>query len=322
MIVALALAVPIVIIAPHLVPQSRLTPRNGIALWLSVLGLRAALALSLAMIALLYLPATDLFVLLTHWCVHGVVPFLTTHLGLDGHRFGDAAVLAPALVIAGFLLSATFGVWRATRAARAWLRSNALGDGPRQSVIVGGSDVLVAAAGLRSPRVVVSAGALVSLDDSELAAGLEHEWGHIAHGHRFFALFGHFLCCFSRFLPGGRHALESLHFQLERDADEYAVRRTGDSLALASAISKVATAGRLSGEPALASLGGGGVPERLRLLVRGRDGTGRLAGISARMLGLAAVILTVAILVSLPGVAAAGAGEVRSGPAQDYDCPE
>lgn len=148
---ALAALIAVVVVAPHRLAHSALPPTTGIALWSGVLALRALIALSLAVIALLYLPATELFGLLTRWCLHAVVPFLATHLGFDGHRLGDAAVLVPVLVIAGFTLSAAFALSRAALAARDWVRRDVLGAGPRGSVIVGGSKVLVAAAGLRAP---------------------------------------------------------------------------------------------------------------------------------------------------------------------------
>ena len=50
---------------------------------------------------------------------------------------------------------------------------------------VADGELLVAAAGLRRPRVLVSAGALLALDDDELEASLEHERGHIARRHRY-----------------------------------------------------------------------------------------------------------------------------------------
>ena len=321
MTVALVISISLAVGTPHLLSQSRLPARSGIALWLAILALRAALALSLATIALIYIPATGLFRLVTQWCLHGVIPFLTTHLGLDGHRFGDAAVLVPSLLVAGFSLSAAVGIWRVTRAARGWLRRSSLGSGPRHSLIVGGSEVLVAAAGLRDPRVVVSAGALVRLDDDELAAGLEHEWGHIAHRHRFFALLGHLFHGVSRFLPGSRRALELLHFQIEREADEYAIRQTGDSLALASAISKVATATAPASGPALALLGGGGVPERLRLLLANPERPGRLSRFLAPCLALCAVALALALMAFVPVLAVGDtSGTAAMGGMGPYDC--
>ena len=66
---------------------------------------------------------------------------------------------------------------RDARAARRLVAQHAVGLGPRNSLIVGGSDVVFAVAGLVRPRIVVSAGALTSLDDDELAAGLDHEEG-------------------------------------------------------------------------------------------------------------------------------------------------
>lgn len=319
----LAATIVAALVAPHLLPQSRLAPATGIALWLGVLSLRAVVALALAAIALLFLPATQLFQLLTHWCLHTVIPFFATHLGFDGHSLGDAAVLVPALVLAVSALSAGFGVWRGARAVRRWLRRNSLGPGPRASVIVGGPDVVVAAAGLRDPRVIVSAGALVRLDDDELAAGLEHEWGHIARRHRFLSLLGQLLYGISRLLPGSARALQLLRFQLERDADDFAVRRTGDPVALASAIAKAAVDTRGGTTPALANLGGTGVPERLRLLLGDSDaGPTSLTTALARILAVGATVLALALAFSAPSLAQVGVGQfAQSGAQSASDCP-
>ena len=316
MSVLVAAALAAAVIAPHSLSQRGLPPATGIALWIGVLALRALMALSLAVVALLYLPATELFGLLTHWCLHAVVPFLTTHLGFDGHRLGDVAVLVPALVIVLFTLTAAFALSRAALAAHGLLRRDTLGAGPRGSLIVGGSDVMVAAAGLRAPRVVVSAGALVHLDDAELAAGLEHEWGHVRRRHGLLAAWGQLCGGVSRFLPGGRRALNMLHFHLERDADEYAVARTGDRLALASAIAKAATAHGPDSTPALAQLGGGsGVCERVNVLLSGPPSQhpskatsfARLLTVGIGGLSLSLLALLPALLASPLAVHAAGA---------------
>ena len=319
----LAAAIVAALLAPHLLPQSRLAPATGVALWLGVLSLRAALALAVAVVAILFLPATQLFQLLTHWCLHTVVPFFATHLGFDGHKLGDAAVLVPALVLSVSVLSASFGVWRGARAVRRWLRRSSLGPGPRESVIVGGPDVVVAAAGLRDPRVVVSAGALLRLDDDELAAGLEHEWGHIARRHRFVSLVGQLLYGVSRLLPASARALALLRFQLERDADEFAVRRTGDPLALASAIAKAALDTGTADTPALANLGGTGVPERLRLLLGDSDAAPtRLTNALARILAVGATALALTLALSAPTLAQAGVGQFVQPDGQGAsDCP-
>jgi Zn-dependent protease with chaperone function len=307
-----AAAIVAALAAPHLLDQSRLVPAAGIALWLGVLTLRAVVALTAAAITILFLPATELFRLLTHWCLHTVIPFFATHLGFDGHRLGDAAILVPSLVLALSALWAGFGVWSGARTVRRWLRRGSLGPGPRESVVVGGPDVVVAAAGLRDPRVVVSAGALIRLDDDELAAGLEHEWGHITRHHRFAAVVGQLLYGISRLLPGSSRALELLRFQLERDADEFAVRRTGDPLALASAISKAVTdTGAAEPTPALARLGGTGVPERLRLLLgEGGVGPSSVGTTMARGLALLATVLALALTFSAPSLAPAATDQL------------
>lgn len=310
---AFALALAGLLMAPHLLPQNRLAATSGIALWSAVLVLRAALALALGIIVVLFVPATQLFGLLTHWCLHAVIPLIASHLGFDGHSLGDAATLVPALVMAVSLLSVGFGAWRATRAARRWLRGSALGPGPSESVIVGGEEVVLAAAGLRTPRVVVSAGALVRLDDAELAAGLEHEWGHVRRRHRFIALIAEFCQALSRLLPGGKRALTALQFHLERDADDYAVRRTGDPLALASAICKAAQAAGQAGTPGFARLGGAGVPQRLRRLVKGPTvATSRLATSVARVLAAIMVVLTLGLLAAAPTLASSGVHQLRA----------
>lgn len=301
MAIAMAAAVILALIAPHLLPQARLAAPTAIGLWIAVLALRAALALATVAIVVLYLPATKLFGLLTHWCLHAVIPFFATHLGFDGHRIGDAATLVPALVIAVSVVSAGVGVWRGARAARSWLRSSSLGPGPGESVIVGGSDVVVAAAGLRAPKVVVSAGALVQLDDAELSAGLEHEWGHVTRRHRFIAIAGQLLAGLSRPLPGGRRARKQLLFALERDADDYAVKKTGDRLALASAICKAAASSLTT--PAVATLGGTGAAERIGHLVADGGEASALATWAASLLALAAATLTLALAISAPALA-------------------
>lgn len=316
MIAAAAATVVAVVVLPHALPQARLTPGSGVALWLAVLALRALLALSLATVFVLYLPTTALFALVTQWCFHAVVPFIATHLGFSGHGLGDVAVLVPALVLALSSFSAAFGIWRGARAVRSWLGKNALGPGPRESLIVAGPEVVVATAGLRAPRVVVSAGALARLDEAELEAGLEHEWGHVARRHRFIAVLAQLLFGISRLLPGTRQALARLQFHLERDADEYAVRRTGDRLALAGAICKAAEgAGRVA--PALAHLGGPGVAERVRLLACDeRRENERLTTAMAYSLATAATALALFLALSAPALAETGIDQLVHGGTQ------
>ena len=305
--------------APYLLPRDALAPLTGAALWLSVLVLRSLLVVVGALVLVLYLPATELFQLTTHWCIHAVVPFFATHLGFSGHRLGDAATLLPGLVLGLSLIWAVFAVWRTARTVRRWLRGNCLGEGPRQSLIVGGSDVVVVAAGIRDAKVVVSTGALAKLDEQELAAGLEHERGHIAHRHPYLALAGSVAFAVARVLPGSHDALGRLRFCLERDADEYAVNRVGDPVALASAICKAA-ADQPPTSPAMAGLAGVGTAARLRFLLDRTKARPR-AGVEFAGRALVTALAALALLTAgaTPALAQAGVSSV-SGSSATHSC--
>lgn len=300
---------------PALLDQSRLRPMDGAVVWIAVLGLRAVITGVIALTTLLILPSTEVFTALTHWCAHGAIPLplLPTHIDVDGHRIGGLALLVPLALVGASALWAMAGIWRAAKAVRRWLGQSSLGEGPRQSLIVGGAEPVVAAAGFRSARVVVSAGALVEMDDAELAAGLEHEWGHVNRRHRFVMALARVLRGLSRPLPGGRLALRHLEFHLERDADEYAVRRTGDALALASAICKVAGGvSPCASSPALAPLAKAGVSERLRLLCSGTpNGTTGSAGSIPRLLCSTTIALTLFVALQAPTVWGEGLQQLR-----------
>ncbi len=254
------------LVAARALPRTRMAPSTGIALSLSVVGARALLALGGALSLLHFVPGTRPFRAATDWCVHAVVPFVSTHLGFNGHRFGEIATLIPAVMLLLSLALASLALRRAASGLADWLRTGALGSGPGESVLVGGDEVVVAAAGLRSPKVVVSAGALALLDEAELEAGLAHEQAHIGRRHSYMFLTAALLHPLGRIIPGSRRAMDDLHFHLERDADEHAVALEGDPLALAAAICK---AGRSSvaSTPVFAGLAGHAVGIRVRLLL-------------------------------------------------------
>jgi Zn-dependent protease with chaperone function len=234
MTLALAAGVAAGIVLPHLLGLQRVPPLTAVALWLGSLALRAFASALAVVYLVLFLPAAEPFVALTHWCLHAVLPILT--MQVEGHSIGDAAVVVPGLVLAVSMISVAVGVARAARAVRRAVRRHVLGSGPRNSLIVGGPDVVLAVAGLARPRIVVSAGALAALDDDELAAGLDHEQAHIARRHRFVMLLAITLRCVGRFLPGADRAVREVAFHLERDADICALRHRTDRLALASVI--------------------------------------------------------------------------------------
>lgn len=307
-------------VTPYLLPRTSLTPLTGAALWLSVLALRAVLVVLAALIAILYLPATALFQILTHWCFHAVIPFVTTHLGFSGHGVGDIATFLPGLVLGISSISAIFAIWRTARAMRRWVKRSTLGPGPGESVIVGGEEVVVAAAGIRDAKVVISTGALTRLDEDELAASLEHERGHIARRHPYLVVAANLAFAVARPLPGSRDALQRLQFCLERDADEYAVDRTRNPIALASAICKAAADAPVPG-PAFATLAGSGAPARLRLLLdrsAARPSLWAEAAARSLVIGLLGVIL-LAVAIT-PPLAQAGITAMQASESSAHSC--
>lgn len=294
---------------PHGLRLDRVAPSAAVTIWLSSLALRALSAVFVAIALVFYVPQTELFSLLTHWCWHAVLPLLAAHLGFSGHQLGDAATIAPAFGLLVSLASVVWALWRAARAIAGTLRRASLGPGPADSLIIGGGEVVVAAAGLGRPRVVVSAGALARLDDAELAASLDHERGHIARRHRFVLAGGEICRALGRFFPGTRRAAIELAFHLERDADEYALARDHDPMALASAICKAAGVRPQGG--ALLALGGGQrVPVRLRLLLDGSRPRARLTSRFAGLTAIAMVALTISLATTVPATAVAGARQL------------
>lgn len=290
------------IAAPHVVDLRHVPAGTASLLWGAALGLRAACGVLVAGGLVLLLPTTAVFRALTHWCWHTALPLLATHLGLDGHRLGDAVVLLPAALLGVSVISISWGVLRAARAVRRALRRHELGRGPHDSVLVAGREVVLLAAGLSHPQVVVSTGALATLDDEELAAALAHERGHIARRHRWVLLYGELCRALGVFLPGGRRATRELAFHLERDADAWALRRRHDPLALAGAICK---AGRGSAPtPARIHLAGSaGTRERVDELIHGPPPRG-LRLTLARAGAAASVALLLSLIVALPLAAA------------------
>lgn len=303
------LIVPL-LIGPHLIPRTQLRPVAGITLWSSVMIFRAVAAGCASLLFLVYFPASQLFALLNGWCLHVVIPLAAEHLGLSGHQVGDAASLAPASAIVASAALAAVGIWRAAHAVSRWLRRSIIGPGPHDSLLISGPGVIVAVAGMRAPRVVVSAEAIAELDEAELVAGLQHEWGHVRRLHRVVTLGASLMLAISRFIPGGSSAFRELTFHLERDADRYAVGATGNPLALASAICKVADSAEVGLRSAAFELGGDGrTCDRLRLLLAGGAFDGRMTHhAAAGMLALATLAATFALMVMsmMPAAAIAG----------------
>jgi hypothetical protein len=304
MTVALAAVVAAGIVLPHLLRLHLVAPVTASVLWLTSLSLRALTGLVAVTFLLFVLPRTDVFESLTHWCLHAVLP----GLNVEGHRIGDLTLFLPGFALTASLVVVCVRTARCARATRRLVDRHVLGRGPRGSVIVSGPEVAFAVAGLAHPRIVVSAGALASLDDAELAAALDHERGHIARHHRFVMLTATGLSALAWLIPGTRRAVSQIAFHLERDADRWALERTNDRLALASVICKAAVGAQPPGSPAIAGLGHTGVRERLGQLLDDqprRPSHPTAAALNA--LAAAMVAVTLLLAASLPTAAAAGA---------------
>jgi Zn-dependent protease with chaperone function len=268
------------IVLPHLLRLDRADPAAACLLWGAALGLRALVVVGTAVGALVLLHPGHLLRAFAEWpCA--------PHHQLAGH----AAAALGGLALAVSFLWALARIVQATLAVRRLVRSP-LGEGPGGSVIVGGEDVMLAAAGLTRPTLVVSAGALARLDDAELAAAMAHERAHIRRRHRYVMLFAEVSRVLGRPLPGTARAVRELRFHLERDADR---------LALASAICKAATGAGIGA--GIAALGGDGTAARVReLLHDGATGT-RARGL--RALATATVALAVGAALSMPAAVSA-----------------
>jgi bla regulator protein blaR1 len=269
---------------PHALRLTRADPAAACVLWAAALGLRALVVVGTLAGALVLLHPGHLLMAFAEWpCA--------PHHKVAGH----AAAVLGGLALTVSLLWALARVAQATLAVRRLVRAP-LGRGPDGSVIVGGDEVVLAAAGLARPTLLVSAGALARLDDHELAAAMAHERAHIRRRHRFVLLYAEVCRVLGRPLPGTAHAVRQLRFHLERDADRCAVRDRADRLALASAICKAATGVRT---PAgMATLGGDGTAARVRELLDAATPNARSRGL--KTLAAAAAALAVGAALALP----------------------
>jgi beta-lactamase regulating signal transducer with metallopeptidase domain len=318
---AIVLAFPAAVLVPHLLPLHRIAPVTAAAIWLLALTLRAAMAIGACVFLFVYLPQTELFHALSHWCLHAVLPLLALHLAVP-HSVGDLAVILPGLTLAASLLWVIAALARAAFALKLFVRRHARGRGPLGSTIVAEEGVLVAVTGLGRPRIVVSQAALQRLDDEELAASLAHELGHVRRRHRPLLVGARLLGALGRPLPGTRAAERELIFSLERDADEYAVRETRDPLALASAICKAAET-RVAPSALSGLHGHGRVGLRLEYLVSdGRRPAGRALERTARALLVALAVMALGLVVSVPALAFAAPEVERAAGHLDQRCPD
>jgi beta-lactamase regulating signal transducer with metallopeptidase domain len=293
---------------PHVLRLERAAPVTAAVIWASALSLRA-LTVALAVTWLvLFFPATDAFKALTHWCWHHLPA-----MDVNGHDVGHVTTLVPALLGVASLISLLVGTARLARALHR-LTSTSRRQGPAGSVVVGGREVMLAVAGLRRPAVLVSAGAMLELDDDELDAALAHEHAHIERRHRYVLMYAELCRALAHLLPGTRRASEELAFHLERDADHSALARRADRRALAAALRKAAGP-RREARALVMALGGGRVDERLEEILGGPRRTSRATTTIAAMLSSLVVVFALAI----PPTVVAGIDVVGHAPAA-ADC--
>jgi len=94
--------------------------------------------------------------------------------------------------------------------------------------------------GFWRPAIVVSTGLLSALDEDEIRAVIAHEEGHRAGRDNMLLLLGQSIALTFAALPGIRAAYARFRRAQEAAADEFACRRTGDNLIVASSLQKFA----------------------------------------------------------------------------------
>lgn len=309
-VIAVLVAAAAAIALPHRLPLHRASPITSAALLVAALLVRALLMVAIAMLALQRLSHVGIVRGTLDWCWHEFLPDLPAALGFAGHPVTHAAVAAP-LALLGLSVA-----WLLIGEARAWwgLRQSLAGplrEGPEGSTIVADDGLLLAVARFGRRRILVSDRALGELDERELVAGITHELGHLRRGHRSVLAAAALLAALARPLPGTRATERALRFQLERDADDFAVRELHDPLSLASAICKAAGADRP--DPALVTLSGSGAAAlRVRELLDGAHVRTRAAELLAR--GALALLLALLAALVLSSPAWAGPPDHRHGP--------
>ncbi len=309
MTAALGAAVGLIGLAtlPALLPLDKAAPLAAAGAWLSAVAARAILVLILALVVMFYAPA-PLIGAIGHWCVTVPLPFAGLEFAATGHLLAQVVVVTPTVIATASLCLALAGAWREARHVRRRLESDLLWIAPGDAAVIAGDGVFVATAGISKPRLVLSTGALVTLDDDELAASLAHERGHIRRGHRFVLLASDVLMGLARFVPRARSARPEIVYHLERDADQWALRRNHDPVVLARAICKAALTPAAA--PALTGLATGRTVRRVETLLRADRGLApRRQAITGMSVGLALTCLLA--LSTLPATAAAGVHEWR-----------
>jgi hypothetical protein len=294
--VALVLSVAAAAV-PHYVPLHRAAPVTGTLVWMLALLLRAVVVVGVATFLFARAAHADPLEAALDWCWHEVLPDIPGWLGFAEHPVAHAVVAVPVFAIAAAVLTRTFSGLRAWAGLRSRL-SGAESVGPQGAALLPDDEIVVAVTRFGRGKVVVSNRALEVMDDEELAAGMAHEFAHLRRRHRPLLLLASLIYTIARPLPGSARAHRELCFQLERDADAWAVNHLHDPLSLASAICKAAGAMEPRGTASLA--GSGPVTRRLAELIGERGVRSARVEFAARALATALAALVLLLAAAAP----------------------
>jgi hypothetical protein len=310
------------IATPHVAPLHRVAPVSAAAVWVLALCLRALVASATAVYMLVYLPQSPHFVGAADWCLHAALPVASIHFHVPGLRVAHGIAVIPALALAASMGWAGFELLRARLYALRLVRRSAIGTGPMGSTILASEELVVAVTRVGPARLLVSGPALLTFDDEELTAGLQHELGHLRRAHRPILFVASVLRALARWLPGTATAYRELCFSLERDADEYALRQTHNLLALASAICKTAMA-QTQAAPVMGLRGQSGTTLRLEyLLAGGCQRAGTRVERATRLLATLMLAVTLFLAIAAPVWAMARPGTLPHIPGSaGWNCP-
>lgn len=227
------------IAAPHVLPFDRVAPARMAAVWFLALLLRALTAAGVALLLVADLHGPHPILTIDDWHPQHALSLASATLDVAVHPTAHLVALVPLLLLGAPLAWLAISLARDVLVLRRLLASRVHG-GPPEITIVRDDRVLVAVAGLGRGRVLMSDGALLALDADEFEASVAHEIGHLRRRHRPLLVIARLFAALAWMLPGTRRARRQLIASLECDADDYAVRSTGNPLALASAICKAA----------------------------------------------------------------------------------
>jgi len=241
-------------------------------------------------------------------------------------RYLDFAPVGPVIVGVWAAVSVTLVTVRAVRAASARRRllagarpveprvaaavlrlARALGITPPRALVAGGPIAGAAVIGVRRPLLLLDARLLVELDADELEGVIAHELAHVARRDTGLAWAVAAVRDLAFFVPGAGWAVRALHREREAAADHDAVAVTGRPAALASGLLhglEIARGARRVPHGCAALVERGGVVDRVQLLLRDEQPTGRehrteLALVAA--VGLVAVAAAVVLPAAVTG---------------------